>query len=450
MRKTSSFLLTLAIIAMPLVSLPAANADTIAPLVGNDTAARTQLDASSNFTIIDTNHSAAEDGEITSFSYYASNANPFNFVLVDASNNVQWISPSITPDNIGGVNTYTPDNPVSVQQNWNLGVYFSSTGTIPYEETGAAASYTAADSGQPNVGDTLNFEGNSNRTYSFFANSGTAEPVLTTISVTPTTTTLNAGDTQQFTAIALDQFGNALTTQPTFTWTSSDTSVGTIDDSGLFTAVAAGGPVTITASSDSISSTAEVSVNSSTVTPPETNCGKGMASGMISYTANGLDRSAMFNMSTNPRTNDFKGNGIFQYRDANGGWYIIKISYVAINGSDVYFSGRVIAANQKDQKGQWLYAKIHNEDSNSNDTISGSFTGQDTAIAHFTNNSLTDPADGPFTITKGQMNTKTFCQHSQPGQPQQPNCQPNQNCHPVTNCQPSHCCQQSCNCCCSE
>jgi uncharacterized protein YjdB len=278
----------------------------------------------------------------------------------------------------------------------------------------------------------------------------TTEPVLTTINVTPATTTLNAGDTQQFTAIALDQNGDVLETQPTFTWTSSDTSVGTIDDNDLFTAIAAGGPITITASSDSISSTAEVAVNSSTVTPPETNCSKGMASGMISYTANGLDRSAMFNMSTNPHANDFKGNGIFQYRDANGDWYIVKISYVAINGSDVYFSGRVIASNQKDQKGQWLYAKIHNEDSKSNDTISGSFTDQDTAIAHFTNNSLTDPADGPFTITKGQMNTKTFCQHSQPEQPQQPNCQPNRNCHPATNCQPNHCCQQPCNCCCSK
>ena len=420
MRKISSLLLALAILAMPLISLPSVNADST-PFAGNDDSARTQVDSASNFTIVDTNNPVASNGEITSFSYYASNANPFSFVLVDASNAVQWISPAITPTTVPGANTYTPANPIPAQQNWNVGIYFSSTGTIPYEGTGNEASYTAENSGAPTTGATLTFAGNDNRTYSFFANGNETEPVLTTINVEPADATLIVNGTEQFTATALDQFGNALTTQPTFTWTSSSTSVGTINNNGLFTAVATGGPITITASSGAVSDTAAVTVDPTPSTPPET-CNKGMASGMISYTANGLERKAMLTISANPRAENFKGNGIFQYRDANKDWYMVKVSYVAISGNDVYFSGKVIASSQKDWKGQWLYAKVHSEEGNSKDTISGSFTDKDTAISHFTNSSLADPSDGPFAITKGNLNIRTFpCPPSVPSP--KPNCE---------------------------
>ena len=53
----------------------------------------------------------------------------------------------------------------------------------------------------------------------------TVNQTLTTIAMNPSPVTLNAGGTQQCTATAKDQFGNALSTQPTFTWT---TTVGTI------------------------------------------------------------------------------------------------------------------------------------------------------------------------------------------------------------------------------
>jgi hypothetical protein len=67
------------------------------------------------------------------------------------------------------------------------------------------------------------------------------------------------GGTQQFTATGLDQFGQPMTTQPTFAWTVSGG--GTIDSSGLFTAGSTtGGPFTVAATSGSVSGTASVTV----------------------------------------------------------------------------------------------------------------------------------------------------------------------------------------------
>ncbi len=87
----------------------------------------------------------------------------------------------------------------------------------------------------------------------------TAPPVLTTIIVAPASTSVQVGETQQFSATGLDQFGHPLNPQPTFTWSASGG--GTIGTSGLFTAGStAGGPFTVTASSGSISGTASATV----------------------------------------------------------------------------------------------------------------------------------------------------------------------------------------------
>lgn len=47
-------------------------------------------------------------------------------------------------------------------------------------------------------------------------------PVYTSISVSPLTPSIVVGNTQQFTATALDQNGAPMVTQPTFTWSSAD------------------------------------------------------------------------------------------------------------------------------------------------------------------------------------------------------------------------------------
>ncbi|MGH8122850.1 MAG: PKD domain-containing protein [Rudaea sp.] len=89
----------------------------------------------------------------------------------------------------------------------------------------------------------------------------TAPPVLTTIKVSPASASVQTGGTQQFTATGLDQFGQPVSPQPTFTWSVSGG--GSISASGLFTAGAtAGGPFTVTATSGGVSGTASVTVTS--------------------------------------------------------------------------------------------------------------------------------------------------------------------------------------------
>ena len=46
----------------------------------------------------------------------------------------------------------------------------------------------------------------------------TVNQTLTRVSVAPATVSMLANATQQFTATALDQFGNSMDTQPSFTW----------------------------------------------------------------------------------------------------------------------------------------------------------------------------------------------------------------------------------------
>jgi subtilase family serine protease len=80
--------------------------------------------------------------------------------------------------------------------------------------------------------------------------------VLTSVSVTPTKATLAVNATQQFSATALDQFGVAMATQPTFAW-SVTPGAGTISASGLYTAPS-------TAATDTIQ--ASVTVGGNTIT----------------------------------------------------------------------------------------------------------------------------------------------------------------------------------------
>ena len=90
-------------------------------------------------------------------------------------------------------------------------------------------------------------------------------PVVTSITVSPATATVNQAATQQFTATAFDADNKAVT-GTTFTWASSATSVATVNASGLATGVA-GGNSNITATSGAITGTAVLTV---TGAPPYT------------------------------------------------------------------------------------------------------------------------------------------------------------------------------------
>jgi hypothetical protein len=89
----------------------------------------------------------------------------------------------------------------------------------------------------------------------------TVNQTATSVAVSPASATVAPGGTQPFTAIASDQFGVALSSQPTFGWTVSGG--GTISSGGLFTAgSSAGGPFTVTATGAGKSGTASVTVSS--------------------------------------------------------------------------------------------------------------------------------------------------------------------------------------------
>lgn len=90
-----------------------------------------------------------------------------------------------------------------------------------------------------------------------FPGDSSDKPILTTITVSPATASVEAGKTQVFSASTLNQFGNPISA--TITWSSSDPTVGTIDSTGLFKAVSAG-TTTITAENGTVNGTATATV----------------------------------------------------------------------------------------------------------------------------------------------------------------------------------------------
>jgi hypothetical protein len=87
--------------------------------------------------------------------------------------------------------------------------------------------------------------------------------VLTRIDVTPSTATIPTTGAQQFTAHGFDQFGNEIVGL-SFTWASTNTSVATVDQTGLATGVAQG-QSTIKATSQNVTGTATLNVTPPTV-----------------------------------------------------------------------------------------------------------------------------------------------------------------------------------------
>lgn len=76
------------------------------------------------------------------------------------------------------------------------------------------------------------------------------------VAVTPSTSTLNAGQTLQLTATALDQFQQPMSTQPSFAWTATG---GTINSSGLFQAGTKAGTFRVSVRTGTV--TAKVAIN---------------------------------------------------------------------------------------------------------------------------------------------------------------------------------------------
>jgi len=89
-------------------------------------------------------------------------------------------------------------------------------------------------------------------------NSVSRPSVLTRINVTPETATLRVSETQQITATAYDQYNGEMTGVD-FTWSSSNETVGTVNDTGFFTADVPG-TTTVKAANGTVNGTAVVTV----------------------------------------------------------------------------------------------------------------------------------------------------------------------------------------------
>jgi S-layer protein (TIGR01567 family) len=84
--------------------------------------------------------------------------------------------------------------------------------------------------------------------------------VLTTVTISPINPSIVANNTRSFTATTRDQ--NNATLSANLSWSSSNTTVGTIDSAGLFTASAAGTTtITVTATNGSVTKTASTTAN---------------------------------------------------------------------------------------------------------------------------------------------------------------------------------------------
>ncbi len=90
-------------------------------------------------------------------------------------------------------------------------------------------------------------------------NGGPQPPTVASVAVTPSTATLvSLGETVQLTASASDASGNSISDK-TFSWTSSDLGVATVNATGLVTSVGSG-VATITAVTEAVSGDAALTV----------------------------------------------------------------------------------------------------------------------------------------------------------------------------------------------
>ncbi|MGA2583457.1 MAG: Ig-like domain-containing protein [Tepidisphaeraceae bacterium] len=83
------------------------------------------------------------------------------------------------------------------------------------------------------------------------------DQTLTSISVAPANGAIGTNLTQQFSATGLDQFGNAMQTQPTFSWSAS---AGSINAGGQYTAPGSAASATVFASSGGVTGSTSVTV----------------------------------------------------------------------------------------------------------------------------------------------------------------------------------------------
>ena len=138
---------------------------------------------------------------------------------------------------------------------WSAATLPSGSQTPTFSTAGSTTTVVFSKAGS--YGLKASIGGAGNLTFSITA---TVNQTFSSIAVSPSSTSIQKGATQQFTAQALDQFQNALATQPAFTWSAS---IGTITAVGLYTAPGTAGTATVSAKSGTQSASASLTVGGS-------------------------------------------------------------------------------------------------------------------------------------------------------------------------------------------
>lgn len=158
---------TLLAIALAALFFATSTAHAVTATMGNDAADRSNADTWADFTIVDTNNPAPFDGWFEEITYFAERPGTIRFVVVQPDHTVTWVSDEIVVD-ASGVHTFATGSPVGVVEGSNIGVYSKGVGVISWDYDGGAepAPFTDAGTGQPEVGEQLEYHDESRRTYS--------------------------------------------------------------------------------------------------------------------------------------------------------------------------------------------------------------------------------------------------------------------------------------------
>lgn len=94
--------------------------------------------------------------------------------------------------------------------------------------------------------------------------------------------------------------------------------------------------------------------------------------------------------------------GTAYYSDDAGLWYVVDVQAVSVSGADAWFAGPVVSSNFG-AEGNWLFVKNHDggEPAYLVDQVWGSFASESAALAGVALHGT--PADGPFSITSGNL-----------------------------------------------
>lgn len=95
------------------------------------------------------------------------------------------------------------------------------------------------------------------------------------------------------------------------------------------------------------------------------------------------------------------GKGVFNYSDVNGAFYAVDVKYVSVSGDDAWFAGPVVSGNIL--VGSWIFVEVNDggEPGIGVDQAWGSVVTE--AVAKAGVASMSDPGDGPFAITSGNL-----------------------------------------------